>query len=202
MRESGSLTKAPFLSSCHTDLLIAGPSIKVQMPVTPLHAGPGVLLKSFVRSHMSLSLFLLTQVTMDLEVLVRIVLGVSHLHGFTNTIAGATLVLVVSVPLGKPVCEWALRWWNRNLSPAQSRWLEVSEKISWKAAWSGGVLGVYSHLILDAIMHADAKPWMPFSEVNSFFGLISADRLDLLCLICLLTGGIIVVIHRVIKGKS
>jgi hypothetical protein len=150
---------------------------------------------------MSLSVFLLTQITMDLEVLIRIMFGVSHLHGFTNTIAGATLVLVISVPLGKPVCEWALRWWNRNLSPAQARWLQVAENISWKAAWSGGIMGVYSHLILDAIMHADAKPLMPFSEINSFLGLISADRLDLLCVVCLLVGGLIMVIHGVLMAQ-
>ena len=128
------------------------------MPITPFHVGPGVLLKLVGGSHLSLTMFALTQITMDLEVVMRLMLGAYPLHGFTNTIVGATVVLVVTVVLGKPFCEWVLCWWNRNLSPAQSRWLQVSENISWPAACLGGILGVLSHFILDAIMHADARP--------------------------------------------
>jgi len=136
-------------------------------------------------------MFALAQITMDLEVLLRFALKSAQLHGFSNTIIGATVVLIVTVPLGKPFCEWLLRWWNRNLSSAQARWLQVSENISWRAAWLGGTLGVYSHFILDAIMHSDARPWMPFSEVNSAVDLISIERLNLLCLVCLLIGGVL-----------
>ena len=64
------------------------------MPVTPLHLGPGLLFKSAGRDRLSLTLFALTQITMDLEVIARIVFGSSRLHGFTNTFLGATVVLL------------------------------------------------------------------------------------------------------------
>lgn len=169
------------------------------MPLTPFHLGPGVLFKALGGSHVSLTVFALAQVAMDLEVVVRAGLGSSHLHGFTNTIAGATVVLLVTVPVGKPLCERLLRWWNRNVSPGQARWLQVSTCIPSAAAWAGGVLGVYSHLILDAMMHADARPWTPFAEGNPLVGYLSVAQLYLACLLCLLTGGAILAIYRAIK---
>lgn len=171
------------------------------MPITPLHVGPGILFKLVGGPHLSLTMFVLTQVTMDLEVVLRLMLGAFPLHGFTNTIIGATAVLVVTVVLGKPFCEWALRWWNRNLSPAQSRWLQVTESISWTAACLGGIFGVFSHFFLDAIMHADARPWMPFHEANPLLDLLSIDQLNLLCLICLFTGGVAMAVYGVIRAR-
>ncbi len=129
------------------------------MPVTPLHLGPGTVLKAVLGSRMSLTVFAFSQFTMDLEVLVRIAVGAHQLHGFTNTLVGATVVLVPSVLLGRSISQAFLRWWNSRLSPSQARWMWVDPVIGWKAAWIGGILGVYSHLILDAVMHADAHPW-------------------------------------------
>ncbi len=59
------------------------------MPITPLHLGPGTVLKAALGQHMSLSVFAFCQFTMDLEVLARISLGVQQRHGFTNTLVGA-----------------------------------------------------------------------------------------------------------------
>lgn len=171
------------------------------MPVMPLHLGPGILLKVFAGSQLSLVMFALTQVTMDLEVLLRFALGSARLHGFTNTIIGATVALLVTVPFGKPVCEWILRWWNRQLSQAQAKWVGVSEKITWRAAWIGGVLGVYSHFLLDAIMHSDAKPWMPFSNANSLVYLISIGQLNLLCLLSVVMGVFLIGGFRLLRSR-
>ena len=157
-------------------------------------------MKALGGRYLSLTLFAFVQVTMDLEVILRLILGISHLHGFSNTIIGATVVLLLSVPIGKPVCEWVLRWWNRNLSAAQARWLWVSESISWKAAWIGGIAGVYSHLVLDAMMHTDARPWLPFSEVNPFVGLVSMKHLDLLCALTLLIGAALTGVYGLRRG--
>ncbi len=55
------------------------------MPVTPLHLGPGAVLKAVLGPRMSLTVFAFGQFTMDLEVLARIALGAPQLHGFTNT---------------------------------------------------------------------------------------------------------------------
>ncbi len=152
------------------------------MPVTPLHLGPGAVLKAALGRRMSLTVFAFCQITMDLEVLARMALGVQQLHGFTNTVLGATVLLVPSVFVGRLVCQAFLRWWNSRLSPRQARWMRVDPVVPWKAAWIGGTLGVYSHVFLDASMHPDAHPWAPLSSVNPLVGLLSSDALNGLCL--------------------
>ncbi|MET0087669.1 MAG: hypothetical protein ABW082_14290 [Sedimenticola sp.] len=128
---------------------------------------------------------------MDLEVIGRVLAGIRPLHGYSNTILGATVVLVITVLLGKPLCEWVLKWWNRNLSAAQAKWLKVEETISIPSAWAGGLLGIYFHWIFDGMMHADARPFAPFSIKNPFIGLVSLDGINYLCLISLAIGAII-----------
>lgn len=166
------------------------------MPVTPLHLGPGAALKAVLGPRMSLSVFAFCQITMDLEVLARIAVGAHQLHGFTNTLLGATVILVPSVLVGRPAARVFMRWWNSRLSPSQARWMWVDPVIRWKSAWVGGVLGIYSHLILDAVMHPDAHPWAPLSSVNPFVGLLSYEGLNALCLWTLVGGVIALGVRR------
>ena len=102
---------------------------------------------------------------MDLEVLLRLLLHSAYLHGYSNTLPGATVVLLVTVPLGRSLC-----WWNRNLSLWLARWLAVDAEVSWAAAWLGGAVGVYSHWLFDAMMHSDVRPLAPFSPGNPLLG--------------------------------
>ncbi len=148
---------------------------------------------------MSLSVFTFSQFTIDLEVAARMVLGVQQLHGFTNTLLGATLILVPSVLLGRPVSQVFLGWWNSRLSPSQKRWMWVEPVIPWKSAWTGGILGIYSHVVLDAVMHADASPWAPLSSVNPLVGLLSYDALNGLCLWTFAGGVIALGAQRMLK---
>ena len=60
----------------------------------------------------------------------------------------------------------------------------------------GGVLGIYSHLILDAVMHSDAHPWAPLSSANPFVGLLSYEGLNALCLWTLVGGVITLGVRR------
>ena len=112
------------------------------------------------------------------------------------------MVVLVTVPLGKPLCELLLRWWNRNVDPRHRRWMSVTPTISWVAAWSGGALGVYSHLLLDALMHWDARPLAPVSDANPFVGGLSVGQINLLCLACLLAGGALVGGRAVLSHRN
>jgi hypothetical protein len=104
------------------------------------------------------------------------------LHPHAHTYLGATAVALISALLGRPACEWALRVWNAQLSPAQARWLGVGPTIPPAAAWSGAIIGAYSHIVLDSIMHADLRPLEPFSGANRLLHLISIEDLHLLCI--------------------
>jgi hypothetical protein len=169
------------------------------MPVTPLHLGPAAVLKAGAGRNMSFTVFAFSQGGMDAEVLVRIAVDADRLHGFTNTILGASVALVPGVLLGRPVCRAFLRWWNRNLSPKQTALLSVDPDISWLAAWSGGILGVYSHWLLDAIMHADARALWPFARGNPFVDWLSIGQINALCLGTLAAGSIALAMMALVR---
>ena len=173
------------------------------MPVTPLHLGPALVFKAAAGVYMSLTVFAFSQVLMDVEVLIRIAVGSTRLHGFTNTILGASVVLVPAAFVGRPVCQFCLRWWNAHLSDELRPWLTFPENISWPAAWSGAALGVYSHWLLDAMMHADALPLAPFSTANPFLSWMSISGLHMLCLGSLGIGAalLLVIVVRTARGR-
>jgi len=54
-------------------------------------------------------------------------------------------------------------------------------RIPWPAAIVGAVLGAYSHVVLDSIMHADMRPLAPFAETNAMLGVMSVGALHLWC---------------------
>lgn len=45
----------------------------------------------------------------------------------------------------------------------------------------GAMIGVYSHVFIDSIMHVHMHPLAPFSDANSLVGVISVGSLHLLC---------------------
>lgn len=152
------------------------------MPITPFHLGPGAAFKAFGGQYFSFMVFAFSQAATDLEPLIRFFREDDVLHGVSHTYLGATVIGVVSIVLGKPVCEYCARWWNAHLSPRQAYWFWVSPNIPWTAAIVGALVGVYSHVAIDSIMHFDMHPWAPFNNGNSLLHLISVDQLHLLCI--------------------
>jgi hypothetical protein len=168
------------------------------VPVTPLHLGPGLAIKALAGRHFSLMVFGFSQVAIDIEPLVRMVRGDAILHGFTHTYVGASLVALVSVVIGRPVCEFLLRFWNPDPSSPFLAWLPTEKAIPWPAAIAGAFAGTYSHVFLDSIMHGDMRPFAPLSEGNALLRVVSLDALHLACVISGLLGVLLMfVIYRV-----
>lgn len=152
------------------------------MPFTPFHMGPGLAIKAVGGRHVSLMVFGFSQVAMDIEPLVRILRGDALVHGMTHTYLGATAIALVSLLLGRPICQRLLdRWSPPPASPFQ-RWLRGPKRISWPAAVAGAFIGTYSHVFLDGIMHADLRPFAPLSNANGLLNVVSIDTLHLGCL--------------------
>lgn len=160
------------------------------MPVTPLHVGPGAILKALAPGYFSFTAFGFTQVIIDLEPLYYISRGEWPIHRFFHTYLGSTAVAVVVVLVGRPICEMLLRIWNRRLDPGQKRWLYVEPKISVLAAATGAISAAYSHVLLDSVMHSDLRPFAPLSDANGLLYIISVDQLHVVCLGLGVVGGI------------
>lgn len=142
------------------------------MPFTPLHMGPGLLVRGPLRGGFSLMVFGWTQVLMDLEPLYGILTDREVLHGWSHTYPGATLVALLAVLTGKPLGEWGLRLlrWQRFLP------------ITWRAAAAAALFGAWSHVLLDSVMHFDIRPLAPFSDANALRQVVSLEALHLFCL--------------------
>jgi LexA-binding, inner membrane-associated putative hydrolase len=163
------------------------------MPITPFHMGPGLLVKAVGGRHVSLMVFGVSQVVMDIEPLVRMIRDDVVLHGFTHTYLGAALVGLVSMVVGRPVGQSVLDRWVPDPRSAFESWLRGPKRISWPAAGVGAFVGAYSHVVLDSMMHADLRPLAPFSETNALLSIISAGALHVGCVLGGVLGALLMV---------
>lgn len=142
------------------------------MPFTPFHMGPGLLVKSLLQGSFSLMVFGWAQIIMDAQPLVVLLTGEGHLHGFSHTYIGATLIGVVSALTGKYASEFGLRLIG------QARHLPIS----WPVVITSAFMGSFSHVFFDSVMHADVEPFSPLMLNNPFLGFISIGALHKFCL--------------------
>ncbi len=62
-------------------------------------------------------------------------------------------------------------------------------QVVWRVAFISALVGTYSHVGLDAVMHRDMRPFWPIIYGNGFLGVISVGTLHLLCVALGLLGG-------------
>ena len=165
------------------------------MPFTPFHIVAGASVKAIAPKHFSWSIFTLTNILIDFEPLYYHFTEGMLSHKFFHSIIGVSIIAILCATLGKPFCEYGLKLWNNSLAPEDKKWLGSGIKISHLSAWTGAVIGAYSHLILDSIMHLDIKPLAPFTDENLLLGILGLMELHALCLI-LLAFGLIVFMKR------
>jgi hypothetical protein len=79
------------------------------MPFTPIHMGPGILIKAALQGGFSLMVFGWAQIVMDVQPLWVMLTGDGQLHGFSHTLIGASLLVVFSLLTGKYLAECAFR---------------------------------------------------------------------------------------------
>jgi hypothetical protein len=161
------------------------------MPFTPFHMGPGLAVKAVCGHYFSLMVFGFSQVAIDIEPLVRMIRGDVVLHGLTHTYLGATVIAVLSVVVGRPVCQFLLNYWPPDPYSPFLNWLRGPKVISWPASIAGAFVGTYSHVFLDSVMHSDMQPLSPFSEANALLHVISVDSLHLVCILAGVVGALV-----------
>ena len=154
------------------------------MPFTPIHMGPGILLKSLLQGGFSLMVFGWTQIVMDIQPLIVMIMGEGHLHGFTHTFLGAILITLIAAATGKYLSELGLKILGIST-------IEKPISITWLVVLLSAFIGSFSHVFLDSIMHSDVEPYFPFSLDNQFLGLISVQLLHKVCLYSGLVGAAI-----------
>ena len=155
---------------------------KIAVPFTPFHMGPGIAIKSIAGDRFSLITFGVAQVAIDIEPGIGMLRGSEVLHGWTHTYLGATIIAGLVI-LARPLCNRILTFWNAELRHHRIHRFLAKEPLGWSAAAIGAFVGTYSHVALDSIMHADIRPFAPFSSANAELGIISIPMLHLVCVI-------------------
>jgi membrane-bound metal-dependent hydrolase YbcI (DUF457 family) len=161
------------------------------MPFTPIHMGPGILIKAVLQTSFSLMVFGWSQIVMDIQPLIAMIVGHGHIHGFTHTYSGAVLVAVFSAVTGKYLSQFGLR-----ILEIKSR---NSDNIPWWICFLSAFIGSFSHVFLDSIMHMDVQPFYPFVLENPFKGLVSVIVLHKICLYSGLIGTVLFYLIHVLR---
>ena len=116
---------------------------------------------------------------------------------FFHTLIGATLVAFVSATYCKGFCERAIQIWNAEIKVnPEAKWLTFDTHISKTSAWTGALVGAWSHLLLDSFMHFDIKPLSPFTDNNLLLDTISVGWLHAICVGLGLIGFLFLIIKR------
>ena len=167
------------------------------MPITPFHIIAAAPIKAIIPRHFSWSIFTLTNVFIDLEPITYFVFTGVPSHKFFHSIFGATLLGFISALYFRKLCGNYIMKWNKNLHPIDRKWLEVrNSKIHLFEGITGGLLGAWSHLALDSLMHQDIKPFWPFSSRNIFLDLLSPSSVLYICMTCFIIGIVILIIRK------
>ncbi|HTL01404.1 MAG TPA: hypothetical protein VL243_04235 [Vicinamibacterales bacterium] len=151
------------------------------MPATPFHFGPGLLVKAAAPRQFSMAAYSLAQVVIDLESGYHLLRNDYPVHRQAHTFYLGGLIGLVCGLVVSRVGTWLAR--PRDVVP-EALAAEYRLPI---AAWSG-IFGGLLHSVLDGIMHADMRPFRPFTAANPLYGLVSLRILYLFCIITGLVG--------------
>jgi hypothetical protein len=151
----------------------------ISVPVTPFHFGPGGFIAVASRRTISFLAFVAVNILIDVESLYHLLTHQPRIHTFLHTYVGASIAAAAIVLAFIPARRLAMR-------------MPESAFVAWRslsiaAVCAGAFVGAWSHVFLDSIMHADIRPWAPFSPAN---GLYRAVSLPMLHLACAATGAI------------
>jgi membrane-bound metal-dependent hydrolase YbcI (DUF457 family) len=136
------------------------------MPFTAFHFGPGAAIKTVIPAHFNFTVFCVAQVVTDLEPAYYLFRGEYPVHRFFHTCVGATVVGSFCALAGRPLLQYF-----------------TSARIPLRSAWFAALIGTYSHVFLDSIMHPDMVPFRPFTTVNPMLHLMDVGLLHVLCVV-------------------
>jgi Domain of unknown function (DUF4184) len=162
------------------------------MPFTPFHFGPGAAVKAVIPRYFSFTVFCFAQIVTDCETAYHMVRHEYPLHRWMHTYAGATVVALFCIVVGRPVCQALLRRWREWSNAPFKPYFPISGEISLTSSIVTGFIGTYSHVFLDSIMHPDVQPFQPWSNSDPSFGIIDLFALHGLCILLGVAGGLYV----------
>ena len=148
------------------------------MPATPFHFGPGLLVKAVAPRQFSMAAYSVAQIVIDIESGYHLLHGDTPVHRQAHTFFLGGLIGLACGLIVSRVGVWLAR--PRDATPEA-----LAAEYRLPIAALSGVFGGIFHSVLDGIMHADMRPFRPFTNANPLYGLVS---LQVVYLFCIVTG--------------
>lgn len=166
------------------------------MPFTPFHMGVGLVAKATSDARFSLTSFALAQIAMDIEPGIRMLHGEAVLHGFSHTLGGALLVAAIVGIVSPWIVRPLVARWNAEAAHYRKDWLMLPQPPSQSAVAVGAFFGTFSHVLLDALIHADMQPFAPFTQTNPLLGWMGHDAVYLGCAVAIFVGALVWLLRK------
>ena len=133
------------------------------MPFTPFHFGPSAWLALYSRGKTDVLIFVLVNVVIDVEpLLVGLYWPCLWAHGYChNLLIGSLVGFVFGI----------IAYFGRGILEILKRLLNLRYRTSFKKIVLSAILGVWFHIVLDALVESSIHPFFPL-QINPFFGFI------------------------------
>ena len=125
------------------------------MPFTPYHEGPALVIGLIFLKFIDLPTLLISSVIIDLEPLVVILFKLHYpFHGFFHTFLGATIMGTVTF--------FAMLPTRKYFTPILN-FFGIHQTIKKSNILVAAYLGVYKHILLDALLYIEMNPFFPLT---------------------------------------
>ncbi len=151
------------------------------MPATPFHLGPGLLVKAAAPRQFSMAAYSLAQVVIDIESGYYLLQHATPVHRQAHTFALGGLIGLMCGLIVSKVGTWVAR--PRDVVPEA-----LAAEYRLPTAVLSGIFGGIFHSVLDGIMHADIRPFRPFTDANPLYDIVSVRVLYMFCIVTGLVG--------------
>ena len=158
------------------------------MPFTPYHFGPSGFIGLTFRKWIDVPVFVLANVVVDIEILFA---AGYPIHRYAHTLLIGTVVGLI----------WALAAYPlRNFFTKIMRIFHIPYQPNFWKMLISGVLGVWLHIIIDAIYHKDVRVFWP-SRVTPLYAMITRQQIEALCIVFFVAAVVLWVVAVVSYSK-
>ncbi len=147
------------------------------MPLTPFHFGPHACVALPLRRYIDVPVFICANVAVDIEPLLVMLFGLDYpLHGYCHTLLIGGLLGLLFAMAAYPFRPF--------IGDVMSLLRLTYSTTLLKMAVSG-ILGAWLHVLFDAVLYVDIKPFYPLSA-NPLYDIIPFNAVYVICTICFL----------------
>ncbi|WP_340820080.1 metal-dependent hydrolase [Methanolobus sp. WCC4] len=146
------------------------------MPFTPFHFGPALLLGEVFEKKVNLFSILIGSVIIDVRATYCMFTGCRPLHGPLHTLLVATAIGLLLAWL-----VFSQRTWLQKITDR----LRIEQSYSLHSVLTGAIIGIWSHVLLDAPLYTDISPFWPL-PVNPLFAVAGSGTIYMLCALAFL----------------